>query len=48
MSKIKSNKNKLSPEQREELLNILKARFEKNKNRHKAIEWAKVQSRLSA
>jgi hypothetical protein len=46
MSKIKSNKKKLSPEQREELLRILKARFEKNMNRHKGIEWAKVQSRL--
>lgn len=46
MSKIKSNKKKLSSEQREELLRALKARFEKNKNRHKGLEWGKVQSRI--
>lgn len=46
MSKIKSNKKKLSPEQREELLSVLKARFEKNMNRHKGHEWAKVQAKL--
>jgi hypothetical protein len=45
---MKSNKNKLSGEQREELLLILKTRFEKNKNRHKDFEWAKVQVRLAA
>ena len=38
----------LSPNQREELLNTLKARFEKNKDRHKGIEWAKVQAKLEA
>jgi len=38
-------KKELSPKQREELLNILKARFEKNKSRHKGIEWAKVQAK---
>src|SRR5687768_17127326 len=48
MSNIKSNKKKLSLEQREELLSTLKARFEKNMNRHKSIEWAKVQARLEA
>jgi len=41
-------KKELSSKQREELLNILQARFEKNKNRHKAIEWAKVQAKLEA
>ena len=35
-----------SPEQREELLRALKARFEKNMNRHKGLEWAKVQTKL--
>jgi len=41
------SKNKvLSTEQQESLLNTLKARFEKNMNRHKNIEWAKVQSKL--
>lgn len=48
MSKVKSTKNKLSPAQHKELLNTLKARFEKNKNRHKGIEWANVQVRLEA
>lgn len=43
-----SNKKKLSPEVREDLLRILKNRFEKNMNRHKSIEWAKVQARLEA
>ena len=39
---------KLSPEQREELLGALKARFEKNMNRHKGLEWPKVQARLES
>ena len=38
----------LSAEQREELLRTLKARFEKNMNRHKGLEWAKVQAKLEA
>ena len=46
MSKINSNKKKLSSAQREELLSALKARFEKNMNRHKGLEWAKVQAKL--
>jgi hypothetical protein len=41
-------KKKLSPEQGEELLRVLKARFEKNMNRHKGLEWAKVQAKLEA
>ncbi len=48
MSNMKSNKKKLSPEQREQLLSALKARFEKNTNRHKGLEWAKVQAKLEA
>src|SRR5258708_33767692 len=40
------NPKKLSPKQREELLTALKARFEKNMNRHKSLEWAKVQAKL--
>ncbi len=35
-------------EQREDLLRVLKARFEKNMNRHKGLEWAKVQAKLEA
>src|SRR5437762_5527799 len=45
---INSNKKDLSPEQREELLRALKARFEKNMNRHKGLEWDKVQAKLEA
>jgi hypothetical protein len=41
-------KKELSPKQREELLTTLKARFEKNMNRHKGLEWAKVQTKLEA
>ncbi len=48
MKNINSKKNKLSPEQREELLRALKARFEKNMNRHKGHEWIKVQAKLEA
>ncbi len=49
ITKIMSNlKKELSPEQREELLRALKARFEKNMNRHKGLEWAKVQAKLEA
>jgi hypothetical protein len=41
-------RNELSLEQRDELLNTLKSRFEKNMNRHKGVEWAKVQAKLEA
>ncbi len=39
-------KKELSLKQREDLLKALKTRFEKNPNRHKGVEWTKVQSRL--
>jgi Protein of unknown function (DUF4256) len=42
------NKKKLSAEQFAALLKIVKARFEKNKNRHKGLEWAKVEAKLQA
>ena len=45
---MNSNKKKLSSSQGEALLKTLKARFEKNMNRHKGIEWAKVQAKLEA
>jgi hypothetical protein len=48
MKKINNNKKELSSEQRKELLKALKARFEKNMNRHKGLEWAKVQAKLEA
>jgi Protein of unknown function (DUF4256) len=46
--KVVETKKELSPEQREDLLRALKARFEKNMNRHKGLEWAKVQAKLEA
>src|SRR5216117_234427 len=45
---INSNKKALSPKQGEELLRTLKARFEKNVDRHKGLEWAKVRAKLEA
>jgi hypothetical protein len=39
-------KKELSSKQKDELLKILKARFEKNAKRHKGIEWAKVETKL--
>ena len=44
MEKVKDMKAK----QREELLKTLKTRFEKNMNRHKGLDWAKVQAKLDA
>lgn len=43
-----NSKKDLSRGQREELLDALKARFEKNRNRHKGLEWTQVQARLEA
>jgi hypothetical protein len=48
MNNMKSNKIELSQKQCEELLKALKDRFEKNLNRHKGLDWAKVQARLEA
>jgi len=45
---IDSNRKDLAPEQLEELLRALKARFERNMNRHKGLEWVKVQAKLEA
>lgn len=42
----KNTKKMLSPEQSEELLKVLKTRFERNMNRHEGLEWAKIQTRL--
>lgn len=47
ISKV-NNKKEFSPEQREELLRILKDRFEKNMNYHKELVWDKVQEKLEA
>src|SRR4029078_6291924 len=48
MNDTNNNKKELSPVQREELLEALKARFEINMNRHKGLEWVKVQAKLEA
>lgn len=41
-------KKEISQDQAEELLKVLKIRFDKNMNRHKGIDWAKVEERLKA
>ena len=41
-------KNKLTQEQQEELIKILKSRFEKNKERHETINWSDVQKKLES
>jgi hypothetical protein len=43
---MKNINKKLSPKDLEELIKVLKTRFEKNMNRHKGIEWTKVQAKL--
>jgi hypothetical protein len=48
MSTISSKKKELPSKQQQELLSVLKARFEKNMNRHKGLEWTSVQTRLMA
>jgi hypothetical protein len=48
MNDMDRNKKELPPEQRAGLLQALKARFEQHMNRHKDLEWAKVQARLEA
>jgi hypothetical protein len=47
MKSVKAKKE-LSAKQAEELLGALKARFEKNMNRHEGLEWAKVKAKLDA
>jgi len=42
------NKKDLPPEQGQQLLRALQARFEKNTNRHKGLDWAQVQAKLEA
>jgi hypothetical protein len=43
-----TSKKKLSPDQRDALLKVLKTRFEKNMKRHKGLAWTEVQARLEA
>ena len=46
MKKLTNIKKKLSQERQNELINILKTRFEKNMKRHKGLEWEKVEAKL--
>ena len=46
MSKTKNTNKELTSKQKDELLNTLKARFEKNINRHKDINWKSVLAKL--
>ena len=48
MNQTARNKKELSPKEHDELLSVLKARFEKNMNRHQGVEWTKVQGKLNA
>jgi hypothetical protein len=48
MNKATRNKKELAPKQQEELRKVLKARFEKNQNRHKGLAWAEVETKLKA
>lgn len=45
MSEVKKNEG-LSQEEQEALINTLRARFKKNKHRHEALEWEKVEAKL--
>lgn len=45
---MKSNKKELSTEQATALFKVLKARFEKNMNRHKGLDWNTIQTKLQA
>ncbi len=47
-TKARKGERELPRKQREDLLGTLKARFEKNMNRHKGLEWPKVRARLEA
>ena len=47
-SSINAFKKELSTEQHEKLLRALKARFEKNMDRHKSLKWAEIQAKLEA
>lgn len=45
---MNSNNKALPPEQREELLNKIKVRFEENMDRHKNVEWNDIQEKLES
>ena len=43
---MKNDKRKLSQKDQDQLLSLLKDRFEKNMKRHKGLDWAKIQAKL--
>lgn len=45
---MENEKMKLSPEEQEKMIAIIKTRFESNMNRHKGLDWTKVQAQLAA
>jgi len=45
---MSTKKNSLSADQKEALLDVLQVRFEKNMNRHKGLDWNKIQEKLEA
>lgn len=48
MKNTNNSQKSLSAVQQEEILNVLKTRFEKNMNRHESLEWDQVQDRLES
>lgn len=48
MNNSKPIKQALSPQEQEELLSVLEARFKKHPNRHKGLEWSPIKTRLEA
>jgi hypothetical protein len=48
LNSMSTNSKQLSQEEKEELLKTLKARFEKNMNRHKDLEWSEIEAKLEA
>ena len=43
-----ATERKISPEEKQALLGVLKTRFEKNRNRHTGLEWSAIQAKLEA
>lgn len=48
MKRANNNDGELTPQQQAELLGVLKARFENNRDRHPGLDWAKVRAKLEA
>ena len=48
MSNVKSHPKKLTPVQSQEIIRVLKSRFEKHMHRHNGLDWSKIQARLES